>query len=845
MNRIIPALLMAALISGACLQTDDVVSLNGPWKWRKGFKKEWLQTRNPPGDWNEVVLPRDIGKNLKEIRGYKGWLTLRRELPESINQALRSRIPLGVNSGWLGDVSFIYLNDSLFGQNGSANPYKSGYSRFVLKALPFLENPPANNYLYIVLYSPGVYRFNVEGPYIEIGPVEQVDFRFYRGEIISLILIMIYVAVGLYHLLLAIRRRQDIHNLYFGIFSVMISFYWFCRTPTRDFFFGDNFLLRLKAELFILFLVSPILLFFLSNLFEKKHDRVSMGFLGFWSILAIVTLVSPAYNVVLLCLSIWQITAIVFMIYIIYYISRLVYLRKPDSGYLIAGIVILVLAALHDILAARAILNTPHIARYSFVLFVVGIAGVLANRFVRVHNEVEELNTNLEQKVRKRTEQLQNTLNNIRTLKEQQDGDYFLTSLLIEPLGRNLAESRNVSIEMFTRQKKRFRFRKWDSEIGGDLNIAYSIDLKGRSYTVFLNGDAMGKSIQGAGGSLVLGTVFKSVIARTQMTAQAREIFPEIWLKNVFIELQNVFVTFDGSMLVSIVLGMVDDETGFMYFINAEHPPVVLYRNHRAVFIEDESMFHKVGIDQLKGSLYIETFQLMRDDVIFVGSDGRDDLLLGYDDEGYRIINEDESEFLRHVEVGEGVLKGVVEAIERFGEILDDLTIIRIGFKEDFPARQLEADERIPEELEKARNLASEMRLTEAIEICETSLKQKGENPEVMKTLSRLYMKSKNYEKAAVTSQNYIEVNPADTEYIFISSYALKRTGALNEAVDLGERCRLRDPKHIKNLVNLADIYRLQGNEERARMILNLALQADSQNAEALKLESRLKSSES
>ena len=32
-------------------------------------------------------------------------------------------------------------------------------------------------------------------------------------------------------------------------------------------------------------------------------------------------------------------------------------------------------------------------------------------------------------------------------------------------------------------------------------------------------------------------------------------------------------------MLMSAVFGLVDEQTGTMYFMNAEHPPIALYRD--------------------------------------------------------------------------------------------------------------------------------------------------------------------------------------------------------------------------------------------------------------------------
>ena len=78
--------------------------------------------------------------------------------------------------------------------------------------------------------------------------------------------------------------------------------------------------------------------------------------------------------------------------------------------------------------------------------------------------------------------------------------------------------------------------------------------MKGKPHTVFLNADAMGKSMQGAGGILVLGSVFHSVIERTKLSPKEADVFPEHWLNYTFVELHRVFEVFDGSMLISLVM---------------------------------------------------------------------------------------------------------------------------------------------------------------------------------------------------------------------------------------------------------------------------------------------------
>jgi HAMP domain-containing protein len=222
--------------------------------------------------------------------------------------------------------------------------------------------------------------------------------------------------------------------------------------------------------------------------------------------------------------------------------------------------------------------------------------GEMGKVFLSMKEDITNYQNHLEQLVDDKTKELNVSLQEIKKLKELQDGDYYLTSLLLKPLSVARLQTENVKIESIIRQKKKFHFKNKTAEIGGDLCVANVIQLKGREYSVFMNADAMGKSIQGAGGALVLGTVFKSMITRTNEESIYADKYPERWLKDCFKELQNVFISFDGSMLLSAVFGLIDNELGTLYYINAEHPWMVLYRDDKAEFISSGNHIHKIGL---------------------------------------------------------------------------------------------------------------------------------------------------------------------------------------------------------------------------------------------------------
>ncbi|GAB4426806.1 MAG: SpoIIE family protein phosphatase [Turneriella sp.] len=424
----------------------------------------------------------------------------------------------------------------------------------------------------------------------------------------------------------------------------------------------------------------------------------------------------------------------------------------------------------------------------------------------------------LEEKVKERTQELQTTLKDVQALKVQQDGDYFLTTLLLKPLGVNEVDSQYIGVESIVRQKKKFAFKHWSKDIGGDINISHVIELQGKRYIAFVNADAMGKSIQGAGGALVLGSVFHTIVERTQSTAAMQELAPEKWLKNAFIELHRVFESFDGSMLMSGFFALIDERTGLMYHILAEHPRAVIYRDGVARFIENDKMLRKLGTAGVEGRLQIATTQLEPGDVLFVGSDGRDDIILGYDEHGDRIINEDETLFLRIVEECEGSLSEIVSAIEKHGEIMDDLSLIRIErYREEHRVHRAFDYSGV---LEGVKRDLRHGATNKAIGRIEAYLKHDAIYPDAFKNLAQIYYHTKDYEKAANYAQDYLWLKPSDADFVYFAALCFRRIRDYRRAIDLSERLRLRETPVAKNLALLTDLYLRTGNVKRAEAML-------------------------
>lgn len=841
------AILLILFSAGCARQSDGVVVIT-EWEYRAGFDESYLAEYDP-ADWKKTRIPVNLNA-LPEFSDYTGWITLRLEIPPHLNDYLNGGQPLAINAGRLLDVSYVYINGNLFGQLGSAQPYKEAAMRPFLRDIPFSQinlNSNQRNVLILALYNTGKYPLEVMDE-MDIGLSDRVFRRHLYQEITSFGFLMLYLASGLYHLLLFVRRPRDRYNFLFAMFAILLSVYWFvANTTTRDYFFQDHVEFHRKLEHMILFTVPPFFVSFLTQFFHGRYTRFGQvyGLLSLWAII-----ITGFGNLALMryCRDAFYLLLIVAFTYVLYYVIREMIRKNRDAWYLILGILLLLVSVVHDTLASEDVIHSGRIANYTFLVFVAGLAGIMANRFMEITDRVEELNVHLEQEVEDRTHELKQTLGEVQRLKEHQDGDYFLTSLLLNPLAGDFSRGETVSVDLLTRQNKKFRFRKWDSEIGGDISIADTIRLRGREYTVFINADAMGKSMQGAGGALVLGTVFRSVLTRTYERDAMSGMSPEVWLRDCSFELQNVFASFNGSMLISIVLGLVDNVNGLTFFLNAEHPGLVLYRSGAARFLEPELYLRKVGVPGLQESFRLHTFQMQPGDMIFAGSDGRDDIMLGtLEATGSRQINEDETEFLQRVEEGGGDLQAIESGILARGSLTDDLSLLRIAYRS---GESLEQDPDAPEfqrELETARRAhrdgeieTAERHYRRAAEMQQSNGTGSASSSELLRDRIRLAIKSRNQKEVERLCREALTYESADSELLYLTGYGLKLSGRIPEALDTAGRLRLRDPMHLKNLINLVDLQRVSGDIRQAREILAQLKNLDPLNKTVARLEELL-----
>ncbi|MCB1176296.1 MAG: SpoIIE family protein phosphatase, partial [Leptospiraceae bacterium] len=304
---------------------------------------------------------------------------------------------------------------------------------------------------------------------------------------------------------------------------------------------------------------------------------------------------------------------------------------------------------------------------------------IMVERLAITNKTLLEYNQNLELKVNERTSELNLKLEEIKILKNKQDGDYLLMSQLVQPFIYNKAKSNTFKIECFLRQLKYVEKKGKAFEVGGDTIITENIVLKNKNYIVVMNGDAMGKSLQGAGGVLVMGTVFNMLLDQTHKSKKEANQTPESWLYSVYGELHKVFFSFEGWMYMTLFLGLIDEESGEIFFLSLEHPYPILYNENKIQFISPVKNLSKLGsLEKLQSKPPVSHIKLLPGESLFIGSDGKDDLIKKAGNKEPKEIKIEEGIFLEILKESGGSIDKIIEMILSSNKLIDDISIVKI-----------------------------------------------------------------------------------------------------------------------------------------------------------------------
>lgn len=402
--------------------------------------------RSSPGDWR--VLPPPSGSSriarISDLRlpgmPERRFLSFARTAPRDFAFAIPfeyagdppTAVP-GLNLPAVGDNWEIYLNGTLVRSelHLRSDGFISGHRFHRDVFFPFDPSLLRRGTNVLALRVVGDPTLTMTGfyqtdPYL-IAPYARIEAM--NTETWKVSLITLYFFLGLYHLFVFLTRRQDRHNFYYAFFSIDLALYLFARTHTVYALMPDSAIL-FRIELATLSVMVPFLGAFLETLTGAAISAGTKVFAVFCAVIALGQVFFPL-NVADDLLRIWQVAGLAMALFyfgyrILYRFFATGYRRwrgnrgSPDGasllsvyrsalfstplGNLLLGSLILFSTGVFDILDSIFFHFDLVLIQYGFFLFMVGTAMILANRYRFLHDQLGDLNKNLEDRIQRLTD---------------------------------------------------------------------------------------------------------------------------------------------------------------------------------------------------------------------------------------------------------------------------------------------------------------------------------------------------------------------------------------------------------------------------------------------------------
>ncbi|TGL58828.1 adenylate/guanylate cyclase domain-containing protein [Leptospira sarikeiensis] len=223
----------------------------------------------------------------------------------------------------------------------------------------------------------------------------EYDFSKKVGVLLNLSLNTIYIFFGLYHLLIFSKRRTDKYNLYFGVFSISMAVYSLSRsTIIFDFIQDTTWITRIEYGSVAL-LASLFLLFLHDYFYGSTWPNAAIVTISSWSFLIFLFSFFAPFQYLITSLRAWQISILPSLIYLLYFMGKAVYLRKKDASLMAISMFIIVFISGYDVLDSMFFQSGIRFTQFAYLLFVISLTTILANRFIDLYKQSEELNIEL------------------------------------------------------------------------------------------------------------------------------------------------------------------------------------------------------------------------------------------------------------------------------------------------------------------------------------------------------------------------------------------------------------------------------------------------------------------
>ncbi|NLZ92968.1 MAG: diguanylate cyclase [Firmicutes bacterium] len=399
----------------------NIIKLDGEWEFYWQRLLEPKDFFDKTYDFNYVDLPNSWnGYKINNISG-KGYATYRLLLNAEQSGRLALKLPRILTAYKL------WINNDLIASAGSVGQDRASMIPQYLPQVAFFEVIEGTNEI-ILQVSNYYHRSGGLLESILLGREENILHLRYKSIALELFLFGSLLLMGLYHLALFYFRRKYYPPLYFGLFCILIA--------VRTLLVGERFLICLlpsfnwelahKIQTNAFYITVPLVMMFFKTLFPQDINTI---------IYKITLIVGSAFSALVILTPariftpfnpFYQIFALLVILYLTYFLIKKARQREKGVIFIIIGALFLFFTSINDIVFLSIWLNdsassflrfffrTGNLSSYGQLVFAFTQSLLLAQNFSRALEQEEvtsiklkEMNLNLDELVKKRTQALE------------------------------------------------------------------------------------------------------------------------------------------------------------------------------------------------------------------------------------------------------------------------------------------------------------------------------------------------------------------------------------------------------------------------------------------------------
>ena len=611
------------------------------------------------------------------------WLKKTFEIPEGLKNQ-----NLGVYLGRISIADETYVNGVYIGGEGSCPPGESSAwntARFYTIPQSILESGSNEILIKIWVDAEGSIVSNPFISTITLAKKAASREAFWNSKI-NLIFAFVMLVIAGYHLMLFFKNRNEKENRMFGLINILSALY------LSVFFYGELpfvhgthmpflFFQKIFSSSMPFFICYMVISFIISFVHSTEKKVITYIRLAFMIIPVVIVLFAPDSRV--LRSMRWTLMMLIPpMLYLFFVIIRALMRKEKDAVTLLFGFSPLLGTFLIDIIVHNIlkIYSFPYITSIGWQLVIVSLLFILANRFVKARQQVEELNRTLENKVEERTKELSESNSKLSEANSQLEVTNNQLTEAKRKADRDLKLAANVQNSFFNPSLP--YFKNWEVVYKFKPAAGVSGDL----YDFFHDG----KELQGVGLFDVsghgIGSGLVTMLAKSVIDRKFRE-GAGLPFSKVMSEIDRQITEDKGDIenyLTGVLLRIQGNQ---VEFINAGHPKVFIRtaKNGKCYPIELKDGDQKsgiIGFGGMKQDFKAMKFKMQKGDSLILYTDCLNESV---NKNGEQFTEERIAEAFEDAGIGsaKSKLDYVLNRFYKFTEgteIKDDLTVIVLQY---------------------------------------------------------------------------------------------------------------------------------------------------------------------